>query len=210
MRTSDAPVHIRVQGLTMALGIVFRAVEPESEAKGGQLRFEGLAGRYAAGLALQGRLEVRDFTLTRAPLLARIATLASPTGIARSLRRSDIMWRQLTADIGHRGVLVTITDGMLDGPDLAVLFDGTIDRVAWTADMHGTLVPSYYGLNTAAGRIPVLGKLVTGPGGEGLQVFEFAVRGPLAAPQVSVNALSALAPGALRDLLRRLPGTRKP
>ena len=191
-------------------GIVFRAVEPESEAKGGQLRFEGLAWHDAAGLALQGRLEVRDFTLTRAPLLTRIATLASLTGITRSLRRGDMVWRQLTADIEHRGTLVTITDGRLDGPDLTVLFDGMIDRVAWTADLRGTLVPSYYGLNTAAGRVPVLGKLVTGPGGEGVQVFEVAVRGPLAAPEVSVNALSALAPGALRDLLRRLPGTRKP
>jgi hypothetical protein len=38
-----------------------------------------------------------------------------------------------------------------------------------------------------------------------LQVFEFAVRGTTTAPKVSVDPLSSLAPGAVRDLLKLLP-----
>jgi hypothetical protein len=37
-----------------------------------------------------------------------------------------------------------------------------------------------------------------------VQVIDFQVRGTPASPDVSVNTLSSLAPGVLRDLLRRL------
>jgi len=50
------------------------------------------------------------------------------------------------------------------------------------------------------GGIPVLGQLLVGGEGEGFLAFLYRISGPLAEPEVKVNALSALAPGFLRGL----------
>jgi len=121
-----------------------------------------------------------------------------------------MVFQEVRADIRNRDTIVTVTDGTARGPELVLLVAGTVDRAARTMDMRGTLVPSYYGLNAVGGRIPVLGELLTGSGQAELHAFDFTVRGPLASPQVSVDPISALAPGALRDLVPRLRGGISP
>ena len=61
--------------------------------------------------------------------------------------------------------------------------------------------------NSVAGRIPVLGDLLTG-GEEGGGVFaaNYTATGPVESPDISVNPLSALAPGFLRNLFGILEG----
>ena len=82
--------------------------------------------------------------------------------------------------------------------------------------MRGTLVPSYYGLNAAGARVPVIGELLSGSQHAGIQAFDFTVQGPLASPQVRVDPITGLAPGLLRDIGRRLrtdmrlPGGSRP
>jgi hypothetical protein len=82
---------------------------------------------------------------------------------------------------------------------------GTVDGAGATCDLRGTLVPSYAGLNAAPGRVPVVGRVLTGGEEKAISAVDFTVTGPLQSPRVSVNPLS-LAPGALRDLFRRAPG----
>jgi hypothetical protein len=53
--------------------------------------------------------------------------------------------------------------------------------------------------------VPLLGQLLTGPKGEGILGFTYAVQGPMSAPQVLVNPLSMIAPGILRDLFQMSP-----
>ena len=79
---------------------------------------------------------------------------------------------------------------------------GTVDWPKDAVDLKGTLIPSYYGLNTLPGRIPVVGRLAGGS--HGVQAFDFRITGPPADPHVSASALSSIAPGILRDLMRRL------
>jgi len=190
-------------------GALFRILGPGSDATGGQLKYEGTGDMDAKGVSLDGRLELQDFTLRRSPLLARIATLTSVSGIASALQGSGIAVRELRAGIAFRESTLTITDLVATGPSLSVQIGGTVERAGWTSALRGTFVPSYYGLNTAAARVPVLGKLATGTKGEGIQAFDFTVRGPISAPQISVSPLSSIAPGALRDVLRRVPGVGK-
>jgi uncharacterized protein YhdP len=192
-------------------GTLFHGFGPQSYARGGRLRFEGSVPRDTSGFPLEGRLEVRDLTITGAPLLARIVTLASLKGVKKSLTEDGIAFREVTANIRHRDPTVTITDGIAEGPELVLLVKGTIDQKEKTTDLRGTLVPSYWGLNAIGRHVPVLGRLLTGSGDEGFHVFDFRASGTLASPQVSVDSVSALAPGALRDLVRRLSaGIRVP
>jgi hypothetical protein len=189
-------------------GALFRALGPGMDASGGRLRYAGTFDLDAADASIDGRLEVRDFTLRRASALARVATLASLSGIAGALERDGIRFDSLDAGIGQRGSTIAITDAVLRGRALGLLAAGTIDRSARSAAVRGTLVPSFYGLNTLPGRVPVLGSVVAGKGREGVQAIDFTITGPLDAPQVAVSP-SSLAPGALRDLVRRFGGDRR-
>ncbi len=78
-----------------------------------------------------------------------------------------------------------------------------------TLDISGTLVPAYV-LNTVLGNIPVLGNLLLGGAGQGIFAANFRIAGPLGDPKVSVNPLSALAPGVLRRLFLFEPANPDP
>jgi hypothetical protein len=61
-------------------------------------------------------------------------------------------------------------------------------------------------LNTVLGNIQLIGSLLMGGAGEGIFGANFRIAGPIAVPGVSVNPLSALAPGFLRKLFLFAPG----
>jgi hypothetical protein len=56
-------------------------------------------------------------------------------------------------------------------------------------------------INSVLGNIPIIGKLLTGGKNEGIFAAKYVVKGRLENPRVSVNPLSALAPGFLRNLI---------
>jgi len=186
-------------------GALFRALGFYADADGGRAVFNGTLDLAAAGSPFAGRLDIRNCTLTRSPLLARIATLASLPGITSALAGRGIALDLVTATLSKQGETVTIANGLMTGPSLRMLLAGTIDRGHATGAFKGTLVPSYYGLNVAPGRLPLIGGLLAGKDKEGLYAIDFEMTGPLADPHVSVKPLSVIAPGALRELMRRLP-----
>ncbi len=57
-------------------------------------------------------------------------------------------------------------------------------------------------LSRVLDRIPILGRAITGGEKEGLFATQFLLRGPLDDPRVTINPLTALAPGFLRDLFK--------
>ena len=59
-----------------------------------------------------------------------------------------------------------------------------------------------YTLNTLLGYVPMLGNLFVSRSGEGVIGMTYAVSGDSANPTVTVNPLSALAPGFLRRLFQ--------
>jgi len=185
-------------------GALFRALESGADAKEGRLDYIGTVELESPGLPHDGHLVLQGFTVTRAPLLARVTTLASIRGIASALEGNGIRFDRLEADLGMRDGKISIADAQAHGPAVDVRVAGTIDRTSATYDLRGTLVPSYAGLNAAPGRVPLVGRVLTG-GEEAIQAVDFTITGPLESPRVSVNPLS-LAPGALRDLFRRAPG----
>jgi uncharacterized protein YhdP len=183
-------------------GAFFRGIGSYGDAEGGQLTATGTIDLSAAGPPFDASVEVNKFTLTKEPIVTRVAQLTSLSGIASSLRGGGLYFERMACDLSQRGTVITVTNGVADGPSLAFTMNGTADRATRTMDMRGTLVPAYYGLNTVAGKIPVLGRLITGVDKQGIQVFDFTARGSMSEPSVTAN-VSSLAPGVLRDLVRR-------
>ena len=78
--------------------------------------------------------------------------------------------------------------------------EGTIYISDETVDLSGTVVPAYT-INRVLGNIPILGEILTGGPNEGVFAANYVLKGQLEDPRVSVNPLSALAPGFLRNLV---------
>jgi hypothetical protein len=62
-----------------------------------------------------------------------------------------------------------------------------------------------YAINSILGNVPIIGPLFGG-GSQGLFAANYRVSGPSNDPDVTVNPLSALAPGILRQLFAPIVG----
>lgn len=147
----------------------------------------------------KGLAEMKRFVLTGAPGLARILTLASLTGILDVMSGNGIAFDYLNLPVEYLDEVVRIKDGKAVGSELGITGSGTVDLGGDTIDLEGTLIPAYT-INSLLGKIPVLGPIITGEKGGGIFAASYKVTGPLEKPEVSVNPLSALAPGFLRNL----------
>jgi uncharacterized protein YhdP len=152
----------------------------------------------------------RRFKLLDAPLLARLLTVASLTGIVNLFGGQGIAFEQFEAPFVVRDDALQLDKGRLYGSQLGLTFQGRVDLVTDTLDIDGTIVP-LYGINWTIGQIPIIGQLLRGSEGEGAFAATYSMRGPADDPTISVNPLSALAPGYLRDLFTGLrEGTLEP
>lgn len=177
---------------------------PDSRTTGGRLTFRGATDLEAKGLPFSGDLVVRTFRLTHSPFMARLLMLSSLSGIQSTLQGEGLSFDSLTVGIANDGNRSTFKDGVADGPSVRLVFSGSLAGGEDIA-VDGTLVPSFYGLNTAAARVPVIGGLFTGTDRQGVIAIDFTVRGKPADPQISVKPLQSIAPGVLRSLARRVP-----
>ena len=184
-------------------GAMLRALNIYDSIEGGTMRVTGTARGRAPTSPLDAEVRITDFRLVDAPTMARILTLGSFTGIRSVMQGEGIGFESLTGEVKFdRGRL---TSELLHayGPALGVTLQGAVDLAGERIDMNGVVVPAA-STNRILGNIPVLGRLLTGGEGEGLFAVSYDVTGPIDAPEVSVNPLSALAPGFLRGLFGRL------
>ena len=178
-------------------GGVLRDLGLLDEVDGGRLLLDAI--RPGPDEPLAGTLEIEEFRLRRAPTMARLLAALSLGGLQDSLDTEGIGFSRLIADLAFDGERLTVADGRMSGGALGLTMEGTLDVAGETIDMEGTIVP-IYGVNRALGAIPLIGDVLVGGEGEGLLAFNYAITGGFAEPTVSVNPLSVLAPGFLRNL----------
>ena len=71
-------------------------------------------------------------------------------------------------------------------------------------DLKGTIVPAY-AINSALGRIPLMGTSSSPERGGGLVSVAYTVRGPRAEPLGHRQSALSLTPGFLRGIFKMLP-----
>jgi hypothetical protein len=185
-------------------GGFFRADGITPNVVGGRLVIHGATDPARAGQPIVGHLNMSAYRVVRAPILARVLSVALLTGVLDSLRGEGVGFSQLDADFAYYGPKVEVTDAHSAGAAIGVTANGSLDLEGDTIDLSGTIVPAN-ALNSLPAKIPLIGNLLTGGGG-GLFAATYKVSGPLSDPKVSVNALSTLAPGFLRNLFGGLGG----
>ncbi|WP_103223639.1 YhdP family protein [Roseibium marinum] len=95
--------------------------------------------------------------------------------------------------------MLSISRGALQGNALGGTVSGTVNLAQQTLNLTGTFVP-IYALNNFFAKIPLLGFALGGGSGEGLIGVTYRLSGSVSEPVLSVNPISAIAPGIFRKM----------
>ena len=194
----------QLQGSSDDAGDLLEALDQTGRIAGGKLELRARIARQVPTLqADDGRFRIKDFTLLDAPVLARLLTVASLTGVGNLLGGKGIHFDRLDLPFTVRQHVIAIDKGRLSGSQIGLTARGRIDLDHARLDLDGTIVP-IYGLNWALGKVPLVGQLLAGREGEGAFAVTYSATGPTSDPQISVNPLAVLAPGFIRDLFNSL------
>ncbi|MCV9934939.1 AsmA-like C-terminal region-containing protein [Boseaceae bacterium BT-24-1] len=196
----------------------------QSENGGATLRFLDLYRRaYGGDLILQlgagegrqpGELLLRNFTVRDEPALRRVVgppgsqapnALDSTGAPAPRIDASDVAFTKLKAEFVRSASRIDISDAVLWGQQVGFTIQGSVDYGRDRVDIGGTFVPGY-AFNNAFAQVPVVGMILGGGQYGGLFAVNFRVSGSASQPTMTVNPLSAIAPGILRRFVDPLGG----
>ncbi|MGP9821475.1 hypothetical protein ACTZWW_15785 [Salinarimonas sp. NSM] len=199
----------------------------ETADAGATLRFLDLYERMFGGrLALQigldgtrapGQLILWDFVLRGEPALRSVVGRQLPANAGSDARfglsgpavdASEALFTKAQVEFIRDGSVLTLADARMWGPQLGFTLEGWVDLEARRLDIAGSYVPAY-GLNNAFAQVPVVGTILGGSQYEGLFAVNFRVAGPVEDPSLTINPLSAIAPGVLRRLFGAGAPTRR-
>jgi hypothetical protein len=184
-------------------GAAFRLIGFYPSVEGGEASLQVNLDAGAPG-AKSGTLWARNFTMLGDSVVNDVLTDPNSTAVLGQQRkqqttRQRIAFDQLRAPFTVGGGKFRLKDAYMNGAQLGATMRGTVDFKAQTVDLGGTYVP-LYGLNSALGAIPILGKVFVGRQGEGVVGITFAIKGSLDDPSVLVNPISAITPGIFRQI----------
>jgi hypothetical protein len=190
-------------------GAAMRLLDISDKIAGGQISATGKAEDVGPVRTFTGQIDGTDYRLVGAPVMAKLLSLASFSSIGSLLAGEGIPFSRLKSDFSATDGRITVKQLRAYGGALGVNVGGTVDLDQSTLDLAGTLVPAYT-LNGILGNIPVIGNLLQGGEGQGIFAAGFRATGSLDDPRISVNPLSAIAPGMLRNLFLFDTGSSTP
>jgi hypothetical protein len=153
-----------------------------------------------------GTLYIRRFAVRGEPALDRI--VSGPPNSPGAPATSGVDFSEMRSEFTRVPGKMAIRDGIVRGPLVGATVEGNIDYVRDDVHLRGTFVP-FYGLNNMFGQIPIVGLFLGGGNKEGLLGINYEAVGPPGAPRITVNPVSAIAPGLLRKFVPS-PGTFDP
>ncbi len=186
-------LHAQSAGAFIKAAGIFDGME------GGDLTITGNYSDNGTASALKGKVDITKYTVRHAPVLAKILSLASLTGLFDTLSGNGITFDRFSAPFSLSKDVITISDAKTHGDAIGMTLEGTITFPKQALDLKGTVIPSY-SLNTVLGDVPIIGNVLTGGKGQGVFAARYSISGLTKNPDVSVNPLSILTPGFLRGV----------
>jgi hypothetical protein len=150
-----------------------------------------------------GTLFIRRFVVRGEPALEKVVS-----GAPNAAGTSGVDFSEMRADFTRFTGKMSVRDGVVRGPLVGATVEGNIDYTRDEVHLRGTFVP-FYGLNNMFGQIPIVGLFLGAGNKEGLLGITYEAVGPPSAPRITVNPVSAIAPGLLRKFIPS-PGTFDP
>ena len=193
-----------------------RSLRLSAEDGGALMRFAGIYGKVsggrlvldysgAAGGSGQGNLHLRDFRVVDEAALAPAVRSARPgvreAGLAdlEEPASRDLNFSELRVPFRQADWVISVDDAALRGPMLGATASGTVNVKGGRVAISGTFIPAF-GINNMAGAIPLIGTILGGGRDEGLVGITYKLFGPLDDPELTMNPISAIAPGIFRKI----------
>ena len=180
-------------------GAFLRAMNIIDGMDGGVLTVTGNYDDSTRDSVLAGKVLITKHTVKDVPVLAKLLSLASLSGIIDALQGNGIQFDKLHAPYTLSKDVMTLKNAKSYGSAMGLTAEGTITFPKRTMNIEGTVVPSYT-LNNVFGRVSFFGRILTGGEGQGIFAARYSIKGTNANPDVMVNPLSFLTPGFLRGL----------
>ncbi|MCY4303815.1 MAG: DUF3971 domain-containing protein [Aestuariivita sp.] len=183
-----------------------RVIQIQSQDAGGVLRAAKLLPSSSGGsldLRLRsttsardfvGRISVKDISVRDAPVIVVLLNAISVVGLFSELLGQGVVFSDVEARFELSPTELTLLESRAIGPSIGLTMVGTYSLLGKSLDVHGVITPVYL-LNQ-------IGGLFSPREGEGLFGLNYRLNGAVDSPEVSVNFLSGLAPGFLRELFR--------
>ncbi|MDR3424858.1 MAG: DUF3971 domain-containing protein [Alphaproteobacteria bacterium] len=168
--------------------------------RGGKLSVVGQSAIETPRVII-GKAKISDFTVVKLPVLALLLNAASPFGFTGILTDSADFSR-FEGDYRWQGDAITLTRAHAAGSAVGINIDGKVDMNSGDANLQGTVVP-FSVVNNLLNYIPVIGGLITGGKDQGVLAVSYQITGKLSSPEISVNPVSLLTPGFIRNLFFR-------
>lgn len=184
-------------------GQVFKLVGFLPHALGGDMVLEvNIDGRGAAE-------RVGTLTATRFALLGDAVSVETTAGSGRGPSRRNVVREKIEFDTLRAPFSVgagqfVLNNASIEGPLMSATMNGHVDFRTRKVRVTGTFTP-LSAVNKMFSEVPIFGDLITGPKREGVFAWNFGVQGALENPQIIVNPLSGVAPGALREVFPIIP-----
>lgn len=206
--SADAPLQasIRPEGDRRQLrlraanaGNFLRALNIYDNMQGGRLAINAVIEDTQPDRPVRGFAVIENFRISNAPVLAQLLSVASLSGIGELLRGEGISFNRAEAPFTYARGRIAFNKARAAGSAIGLTAQGTYDVANEAYDIKGTIIPAYT-INSVLGKIPLLGNLLVGRKGEGVFGVNYLITGTAEDPNVTVNPLSALAPGILRRM----------
>ena len=154
-----------------------------------------------------GHAKIRDFNIYNTPVLAKLLTVASFTGMVNLLTGEGLAFSHFDVPFEYQNQVLTINDGKAFGNVMGITGNGTYYTRYQEFNIKGLIAPAY-GLNTFIGSIPLVGNLLSGKDGT-VFAANYKISGDIDDPVISINPLSALSPNSLKELMSSIFGKNR-
>jgi hypothetical protein len=192
-----APAQRRMMHLTATDGgEVLRVIGAYDDLQGGGL---DLTAAYGNGRPAEGSVTLTKFRLLQAPAFGKVLQGLTIYGVGEAASGPGLEFDHAIVPFSIARGTLRLDDARAYSASLGFTASGPIALADGACDLSGTIIPAY-AINALPGKIPVVGHLFTAEKGGGLFAVRVKVSGLLDDPVVSVNPLSALTPGVLRDV----------
>ncbi len=185
-------------------GELLRFLDVYSRVYGGRLNLN-LAGQTGSNDD-SGVLTMSNFKIRNEKALADAVRPAAIRGRGRDREHvllttdtENINFSTLKIPFRRQNDILAIGEAFLRGPVIGATGRGTVDLDQRKIAISGTFVPAF-GINNIAGAIPLFGQILGGGRNEGLVGITYKIVGPLAEPTMTLNPMSAIAPGIFRKI----------
>jgi hypothetical protein len=186
--------HQRIAIATANAGAFLRWIDAYPQFLGGTMSLT----LKASADDVRGTLKIEKSALAKGSMLQSMSIFLPPgRGHHRSFR---LQISRLRLDFAHSSAPsgLTVSNGILFGPDVGATIEGTFD-VSQGLNLAGTIVP--VAINNSP--IPLLMPQLLH--GEGLFCMTYRLTGPPSAPKLQINPIGIATPGLLRRLFAADP-----